>query len=388
MFLPQDYFMYHPLPNPTAQQLQHSAALSERIALRIQQAPNHVISFSDYMELALYTPELGYYMSEQAIFGKEGDFITAPEISPLFAQCLARPCAQVLEKTHGNILEIGAGSGKLAAELLRSLPELPKNYFIYEISPALRRRQQLYLQQTIPDIYPRIHWLDELPKQFTGVIIANEVIDALPTDCFAITENQILGRGVTQKDQQFVWENYLPTEELQNAVKEIQNTLDIPMFPDYTSEISLRLSAWLKELSTCLQSGVILLMDYGFERHEFYHPERSEGTLMCHYRQHAHDNPFWHPGLQDITVNVDFTRVAEEAIKNNLEVLGFSAQAHFLLACGLLDIFQAQPELTYALKQQIHWLTSPAEMGERFKVMALAKQCDIPLLGFQEYLAL
>lgn len=336
------------------------------------------------MALALYTPELGYYMSEHPIFGKEGDFITAPEISPLFAQCLAQPCAQVLATTQGDILEIGAGSGKLAADLLSTLPELPNHYYIYEISPALRCRQQHYLQQSIPDIFPRIKWLTELPKKFSGMIIANEIIDALPVDCFVLQDNKVESRGVTYKDQQFVWANYPAPLEIQTAVQHIQDSLPIPMHSGYTSEISLHLSTWLNSLAHLLQSGVILLMDYGFTRNEFYHPERSEGTLMCHYKQHAQDNPFWYPGLQDITANVDFTAVAETAIQNNLEVIGLASQARFLLACGLLDIFQAQPERTYALTQQIQWLTSPVEMGERFKVMALAKNCALPLIGFQD----
>lgn len=376
--------MYHTLPNPTATELQHSAALSAHIRQQIQQAPEHIISFSEYMELVLYTPELGYYMSEHPIFGKEGDFITAPEISPLFAQCVARPCAQVLTKTQGDILEIGAGSGKLAADLLSALPELPKHYYIYEISPALRRRQQLYLQETIPDIFPRIQWLTQLPEKFSGMIIANEIIDALPVDCFLLKDNKIAGRGVTYKDQQFLWINYPASLEMQAAVQHIQDSLPIPMHSGYFSEVSLHVSAWLNNLATLLQSGIILLMDYGFTRNEFYHPERSEGTLMCHYHQHAHDNPFWYPGLQDITANVDFTAVAETAIKNNLDVISLASQARFLLACGLLDIFQAQLEMTYALTQQIQWLTSPAEMGERFKVMALAKNCALPLIGFQD----
>lgn len=336
------------------------------------------------MELALYTPELGYYMSERPIFGKEGDFITAPEISPLFTQCMAQPCVQVLAKTQGDILEIGAGSGKLAADLLSALPKLPNHYYIYEISPVLRRKQQHYLQQSIPDIFPRIKWLTQLPEKFSGMIIANEIIDALPVDCFVLQDNKVESRGVSYKEQQFVWATYPASLEVQAAVQHIQDSLPIPMHAGYTSEISLHLSTWLNSLATLLQAGVILLMDYGFTRNEFYHPERSEGTLMCHYRQYAQDNPFWYPGLQDITAHVDFTAVAETAIKNNLDVIGLVTQARFLLACGLLDIFQAQPERTYALTQQIQWLTSPVEMGERFKVMALAKNCTLPLIGFQD----
>jgi len=382
--------MYHPLPTPTPEQKQRSAELSAHIERQILKAPNHVISFSDYMELALYMPELGYYMTDHPIFGKEGDFITAPELSPFFARCIAKPCMQVLEATNGDILEIGAGSGKLAADLLRALPELPQNYYILEISPALQQRQQHYLQQEIPTLYSRVKWINKLPKNFSGIIIANEVIDALPTDCFEIAENQILNRGVTKRHQEFVWANYPAAAELTEAVQQLQTTLPYPMLPGYYSEISLRMPEWLKDLANILQSGVILLLDYGFAQNEFYHPERSQGTLMCHFRQHAQDNPFWYPGLQDITVHVNFSAVAEAAVQNNLEVIGFTSQANFLLACGLLDILQqdiaqGKSEFTYAMKQQIQWLTSPAEMGELFKVMALAKHCDVSVLGFQDF---
>lgn len=373
------------LPIPDAQQLVRSATLRSIIEQKIQAAPHHIISFADYMELALYTPELGYYMAPHAVFGREGDFITAPELSPLFAQCLAQPVSQVLEVTHGDILEFGAGSGKLAAGLLTSLPELPNHYYIYEISPALRERQKNLLQQQVPHFYDRIIWLEQLPEKFSGIILANEVIDALPADCFMLTEHDILARGVTIKNQQLQWAHYPANEKLLNQIENIGKALPEVLPRPYISEVQLGVDAWIKDNAQMLQHGVILLIDYGFPRREYYHPERSMGTLMCHYRQFAHGDPFWYPGLQDITVHVDFTAVAEAGVANHMDVLGYTAQAPFLIGCGLIDILKNNSELNYAAKHQVQLLTSPAEMGELFKVMALGKKCELPLIGFEEY---
>ena len=373
------------LPIPSPEQQTRSAQLTAHILQKIAAAPQHYISFADYMELALYTPDLGYYMADHPVFGWTGDFTTAPELSALFGQCVARPVEQVLRTLGGDILEIGAGSGKLARDILHYLSELnllPEHYYILEISPALRHRQQQYLQEHFPSFYERIIWLDVLPAHFTGIILANEVIDALPAECFTIKEQGIFTRGVTEKNQQLQWIDYPALPALKTAVENFQKNISDPLYPGYVSEVQTILPAWIKNISDCLTRGVVLLIDYGFSRQEYYHPQRNQGTLMCHYRQHAHSDPFWYPGLQDITVHADFSAVAEAAYSQGLEVIGFTSQAHFLLDCGLIDILQSQPDLSFADKHQVQILTSPAEMGELFKVMGLARDYDLPVTGF------
>ncbi len=367
------------LPEPNPEEKTRSNELSALISQAIQAAPTHIISFSHYMELALYTPGLGYYMAEHPIFGWEGDFTTAPELSPLFGQCMSHAIGETLEKTQGDILEIGAGSGKLAVDILQSLPNPPAHYYIYELSPALRKRQQQYLQEHIPDYYPKIVWLEQLPAHFDGVIIANEVMDALPADCFTITDTDILAKGVSVKDGQFVWADYPASEEMQADIKRIQKELPDSFYPPYTSEIQMLLPVWIKSLANLLENGIILLIDYGFMRTEYYHPERSQGTLMCHYKHLAHGDPFLYPGLQDITVHIDFTTVAEAAEENGLKVIHFSNQAQFLLECGLINLLEKDPDLGFATKHQVQVLTSPVEMGEMFKVMMLEKNSGATL---------
>jgi SAM-dependent MidA family methyltransferase len=370
--------MMSTFPAPSTEQQNQSQKLSQHIREIIECAPQNTISFAQYMDLALYTPQLGYYMADNPVFGWEGDFTTAPELGNIFAQCLSESCMQVLQETGGNILEIGAGSGKLAADLLSALPALPDHYYILEISPALQQRQRQYLQEKIPNIYERVVWLEQLPENFKGIIIANEVMDALPAECFAINTSGIHERAVTLKDNHFAWTLREANNELQNLLQKI-DIHDLPK--PYHSELQSRLPTWIDQLAQCLQQGVILLIDYGFPRREYYHPDRSMGTLICHYRQHTHSDPFRYPGLQDITVHVDFTTVAEQAMKHDLEILGFTSQAQFLIEGGLIEILQQNPDLGFSAKHQIQMLTSPAEMGELFKVMGLARECILPLRG-------
>jgi SAM-dependent MidA family methyltransferase len=346
------------------------------------------ISFARYMELALYAPGLGYYSAGLQKFGIDGDFVTAPEISPLFGRCLARQCEQILHELNSpadipaDILELGAGSGKMAADILNELAArdaLPNRYYILEVSAYLKQRQQETLQQ-YPDLYSRVQWLSALPAvPFTGIILANEVLDALPVHRFRIANNKILEAYVKWKNNQFAWQYDEPTSP------SFPRTLSLP--DGYTSEIHLTIPPLIHSLSNMLKQGAMIFIDYGFPRHEYYHPERNQGTLMCHFRHQAHPDPLINTGLQDITAHIDFTALAEAAMDAKLRVSGYTNQAAFLLGCGLMEMGNGVSDLKQQLSisQHIQKLTQPHEMGELFKVMALTKNLDMALMGFSLY---
>jgi len=367
------------LPAPAPDELQHSEKTATLIIREIESAGGW-ISFSRFMELALYAPGLGYYSAGMHKFGAAGDFVTAPEISALFGRTLARQAAQVLQLGAGNILEIGAGSGRLAFDLLTELDklgDLPEHYLILEVSADLRERQRQLLQP----FAPRVVWLDALPATFGGLILGNEVLDAMPVHLVAWHEDGIYERGVSCQDGAFRWREFKLTEgELFDAAA----GLNVP--PGMVSEISLAARGFIATLADMLEQGVILMLDYGFGESEYYHPQRHTGTLMCHTRHHAHDDPFYLPGLQDITAHVDFTAIATTGIAHGLNFLGYTSQAHFLLNCGITDLLaQTPPEQASAylpLSSQTQKLLNPAEMGELFKVIALGKGIDAPLIGF------
>lgn len=377
------------LPPPSTEALQHSAQLRALIAGEIATAGG-AISFARYMELALYAPGLGYYSAGAQKFGAAGDFVTAPEISPLFAHCVARQCAQVLRTLGGgDVLEVGAGSGVLAADLLTALAEadsLPTQYFILERSADLRARQQLLLAARVPHLLERIIWLDGLPSApLRGVVIANELLDALPVHLFSLADGGPEELYVASEDNGF----YLRSQPLINAdlrarIEAIWQEVTASALPSgYMSEINLAADGWVRSIAEVLAAGALLLIDYGFPRHEYYHPQRRRGTLMCHYRHHAHDDPFLLPGLQDITAHVDFTAVAEAAAGAGLDVAGYTTQGAFLLASGITDVLAGHAEKRQLqLAQGVKKLTLPHEMGELFKVMALTRGLDEPLLGF------
>ncbi|MDP3482903.1 MAG: SAM-dependent methyltransferase, partial [Sulfuricella sp.] len=318
------------------------------------------------------------------------DFVTAPEISALFGQALAQQAAQVLGLTAGNILEIGPGSGRLAFDLLSELErlgQLPEHYFLLEVSADLRQRQQHLLAR----FAPRVEWLDRLPASFSGLIIGNEVLDAMPVHLVAWGEDSILERGVSMEDGRFSWsERKLTSGELFDAASGLAPTLTLPRNAgegkNYVSEIGLAARGFIATLAGLLEKGAILMLDYGFGQNEYYHPQRSSGTLMCHYRHHAHDDPFYLPGLQDITSHVDFTAIAEAGVRHGLKLLGYTSQAHFLINSGITDLLaRASPEQASAylpLAAQAQKLLNPAEMGELFKAIALGKDVDTPLVGF------
>jgi len=370
------------LPTPDSAAAESSARLVARIASEIDQAGGW-ISFDRYMELALYAPGLGYYSGGARKFGAAGDFVTAPELSPLFAEALAAQLEPILAASAPRLLEAGAGSGALALGLLRALERrgaLPERYEILEVSGELRARQQETLA-AVPQLAERVAWLDALPDTFSGAVVANELLDAMPVHIVAWREDGVFERGVALENGAFAWQD----RPAAGALLAVSQGLTC-VAPPYVSEINLAARAWVAEWGRLLQRGALLLIDYGFPQREYYHPQRAEGTLMCHYRHHAHGDPLWLPGLNDITAHVDFTAMAEAGHDAGLDVLGYTSQAQFLLNCGLaqlLEAHQADGAAAYAaLASGAQKLISPAEMGELFKVLALGKGIGEPLLGF------
>lgn len=371
------------LPHPTPEAAEHSTRLGELIRRDIAQQGGW-ISFAHYMELALYAPGLGYYTAGAQKFGEAGDFVTAPELSPLFGRTLARQEAEIMASSSPHILELGAGSGKLAADMLGELERLgslPESYAILEVSADLRARQHALLRERLPHLLERVRWLDELPEKFSGAVVANEVLDALPVHLVHNHERAIYERGVAIGDSGFVWQERTITDA---ALLSAAQQITVP--DDYLGEICLAARGLVNSLANCLEQGALLFIDYGFGAREFYHPQRSSGTLMCHYRHHAHGDPFYLPGLQDITAHVNFTDIAECGIDAGLELLGYTSQAFFLLNCGITDLMKDTPPENLRdylpLSAQLQKLTSPAEMGELFKVMALGRGIAGPLCGF------
>lgn len=346
------------------------------------------IPFVDYMHHALYEPNFGYYSTGQQKFGAEGDFITAPELTPLFGQTLANQCQEILAHlTQPIIFEFGAGSGRLCVDVLTRLEaqgSLPIAYWILEVSPDLRQRQQALIQQSLPHLFERVVWLSRWPKQaFQGVVIANEVLDAMPVHRFLQMKEGIFEVYVGLNTHGELVELIKPCPN-HTLLDYVQSNIPSDWHP-YLSEVNLFIEGWLRQCFTMLQQGALLLIDYGFPKHEFFHPDRNQGTLMCHYRHRAHSNPYAHPGQEDITAHVNFTQVAEAASSAGFHVAGYTNQAAFLLSNGLLNLLETIDDTKKRImaQQAVKQLTFPSEMGELFKVMALSKGLDIPLMGFQ-----
>ncbi|PKO87794.1 MAG: hypothetical protein CVU18_09410 [Betaproteobacteria bacterium HGW-Betaproteobacteria-12] len=373
-----------PLPDPDA--LAHSQRLQQLLASEIADSGGW-LSFARFMELLLYAPGLGYYAAGARKFGTAGDFVTAPEMTGLFGQALARQVLPAMAASAPSVLEVGAGSGRLAADLLQALEglqALPESYSILELSADLRQRQRVTLERTVPHLIERVVWLDRLPELFAGVVVANELLDAMPVDIVAWRADGIYARGVAlAADGCFTWSERPASGALLAAATEIGEQCQLP--PGFESEIGLASRAWTAEWGHRLQCGLLLLIDYGFPRHEFYHQQRGRGTLMCHYRHHAHTDPFYLPGLQDVTAHVDFTAIAAAADTAGLEVLGYASQGRFLLNCGILDCLAEIPtDSTDYLRAAgaVNKLLLPHEMGELFKVIALGRGLGEPLCGF------
>ncbi len=375
------------LPEPDADARAHCSRVRAAISDAIRTAGG-AIPFSDYMRLTLYAPGLGYYRAGAEKFGAGGDFVTAPDVSPLFGTVIARQAAQVLHQTGGDtFLELGAGSGRLALQILRQLAEanqLPERYLILEISAELAARQRALLA-TEPGIKERVEWLDHLPeKPLRGVILANEVADALPVECFRYRKGRIARLGVREVDGQFAWcDMPAPTwlADRAGALAERHGWRD-----GYISEVCPDLAPWIAGLASLLERGMVLLFDYGLPEREYYHPQRSMGTLMCHYRHRAHEDPFLWPGLCDITAWVDFTALARAAKTAGLVAAGFTTQANFLLGGGIVETLTlaGNERERLQLAGEIKRLTLPSEMGEAFKAIALTRACDPPpAFGFR-----
>jgi SAM-dependent MidA family methyltransferase len=381
------------LPALAPEQAEHAAAVLRAVQAAVRAAGGW-LPFDDYLQLVMYAPGLGYYSAGAAKFGAAGDFITAPELSALFGHCVARQCAPLLRELARNgaqpdILELGAGSGRLAVDVLArlaTLAALPARYLILEVSADLRERQRMLVATLPANLAGRVQWLDALPATpLHAVVLANEVADALPFKRFVMS-----GLGVSEQGVALAADGSLQLHERPACAKlvadcqRIAADLPEPLRDGYTSELCPLLDGWIAELAKTVAAGAILLFDYGVGRREYYHPERSRGTLRCHYRHRAHDDALLHPGLQDITAWVDFTRVAEAASAARLEVAGFCTQAAFLLGAGIdAELSVAADELQRAwLASEARQLLMPGEMGESFKAMALTKGCDASLHAF------
>ena len=380
------------LPEPSTDLAEHSERVQDFIREVIEQGGGE-ISFCRFMELALYAPNLGYYSAGNQKLGAGGDFITAPEISALFSFSLAKQVAQILQKAGGDVIEFGAGSGVMAADMLLELErlgQLPEHYYIIEVSADLRQRQQQTIQNNIPELVGRVEWLDELPDLFSGVVVANELLDAMPVHRFVIREgvaHEVMVAWDELTGQFQTTEKLVSDSRLRSEIEQLQQLYELPN--GYSSEINLNAIDWVVTMGECLQTGAIILIDYGYPRYDYYLPQRTDGTLLCHFQHRAHPNPLILAGIQDITAHVDFTAIADAALEVGLHVHGFANQSNFLIGCGITDYLSRmtqfdsedltkQIELTNQLKN----LIMPDEMGESFKVICLSRDIEIPLLGF------
>lgn len=371
-----------PSPHPAAKDI--CDALVKSIVDHIEKVGP--MPFDQFMHEALYAQHLGYYRNGLAKFGEAGDFVTAPEISPLFAACVANQCQAVLtDLSGGDIIEFGPGRGLLCADILSALEKckaLPDHYYLLEVSATLRVVQQEVLQARVPHLLDRVIWLDDFPPEpIQGVVLANEVLDAMPVQLFT-----------WRNDGAHLHEVIVQNDQLVDTVKSTADAELTAYFtdrgfefaPGYTSEVNPHLLGWMASVSRCLEKGLVLVIDYGFPSSEYYHPDRFQGTLMCHYQHHSHPDPLLFPGIQDVTAHVDFTAVAEAADDAGLLVSGFTHQASFLINCGLASMLDVSlpEEQRFKQNQAVMKLTSPSEMGELFKVIGLTKEYDETLVGF------
>ncbi|MDX1506981.1 MAG: SAM-dependent methyltransferase [Woeseiaceae bacterium] len=376
------------LPTPDPDSARHSDACARHIAACIEDSGGS-ISFARYMHEALYAPGLGYYAAGATKFGTSGDFVTAPEVSPLFGRVIARQCAPVLESIGGDLLEIGAGSGRLAVAVLRKLDELgtlPGEYRILEVSADLQDRQAALIGEQIPELRGRVRWIEALPQQFSGVVLANEVLDALPVERF-VRRDAVRQLRVTNTASGFAFDEAPAPDMLAAAVAQIEANLGARLSDGYMSEVSLAIPPWIRDVLASLREGLVLLFDYGLPREHYYAPDRANGWLRCHFRHRAHDDPLILPGIQDITSWVDFSAVINAAELAGADIEGLTTQAHFLLHGGLDAEMQNFTTLSQReqleLSAQVKKLTLPGEMGEHFKCLGLSKGLNVQLDAFR-----
>ena len=389
------------LPVPDREALAVSQELSTRIAAEIARHGGW-LSFARYMEMALYEPGLGYYSNPGQVFGAAGDFVTAPELTPLFGATLARQVSPWLKDpalagSGQVVLEVGGGSGMLAAQLLNALDNVGNHevrYLILELSAERREHQRQTLKSLAPGLMDRVGWLETFPESFAGVVVANELLDAMPVQLFewqADAEAELQEMGVTWVDGQFAWAPRPADSVLTETVTALRNRLGpegAQWHSPYRSEVCPAQQAWMRTLADCMTAGVVMLLDYGFAAPEYYHPQRDQGTLMCHYRHRSHADPFLWPGLSDITAHVDFTALARSATADGFSLVGYTSMAAFLLNAGLLDELADLPRepesFWFAQAQAVQQLISEAEMGELFKVIAFEKNLReaASVLGF------
>jgi len=389
----------HSLPAPLTEALQHSEKTHDYIVQCLDKQ-NGRMSFQEYMQHALYAPGLGYYAAGAHKLGAAGDFVTAPELSSVFSRCIARAIKPVLAELEtaqlpAVVYEFGAGRGRMAADIIRELFDLDVNlahYYIVEVSPDLIARQREYLQTQLPEFINNVSWLSELPEAMQGVVVGNEVLDAMPVCLFRKTNGKVVELGVAEQNDSKPGSLTLvnmpdSNSRLAQRVADIETALSVDFVEGYTSEVNFLAEDWLSEIATRLQRGAILLIDYGYPRHEYYHAQRHQGTLMCHYQHHSHIDPFVYPGIQDITAHIDFTAMASTALDKGLRLDGYTTQANFLLENQLEEILQSQsdedPQKMLILSREVQKLIMPHEMGELFKVIGFSKNCDISLPAFE-----
>lgn len=378
------------LPQPGEMSATHSARVVDHIRARIEHSGGR-ISFAEFMHEALYAPGLGYYSAGSTKFGSDGDFITAPEVSSVFGRVLARQCAEALSGIgSGAVLEIGAGSGKLARDMLTAFADLhalPMKYYILEVSADLVERQRRLLRDELPHLVDSVQWLSDLPADFTGVIVANEVLDALPVERFVKRDSKAMQLCVSTHNADFVWTETGAPDRLSAFVATIEADTGRVLEDGFTSEASLAAPAWIADLARSLRHGAVFLFDYGVSRREYYAADRAEGWLRCHFRHHAHNNPLIYPGIQDLTTWVDFSSIAAAAVDHGLDILGYQAQAQFMMGGGLSKEMAGFSDLPVAeqlaLSGQIKTLTLPGEMGENFKCMVLGRGVKSAPSAFQ-----
>jgi SAM-dependent MidA family methyltransferase len=374
------------LPAPSADAAAHSAKVVAHIAASIVEAGGW-ISIADYMGAALYAPGLGYYVSGTRKFGAEGDFVTAPELTPLFGGALAAQVADVLAGASGDVIELGPGTGRLAADMLAALAArgvLPERYRLLEVSPDLRARQREHLQHEVPALASRVEWIDVLPKRWHGALIANEVLDAVPPHVVVRRDGTWQERGVVLDGDRLV----LADRPLAEGALLAAAQASFPAHGDYASEINPAAQALVNSLARRCEAGALFCVDYGFPAAEYYHAQRSTGTLMAHYRHRALEDVLFLPGLVDLTAHVDFSAIAHSGVAAGMRLAGFTSQARFLVNCGVLDLLAqiGDPSSSSYLREAaaVQKLLAPAEMGELFKVLALTRGIDDVLIGFRE----